>query len=457
MNKTLLIIICDFLLISILALVEFKPEVEVEEVDEQVLKEQAADEMLELLQLSLEHEAAQREEVESSLDATREELEERQQALEQVSSTLEEREAEKAALENRSRNLESTLSNTRESLEEARGNLEQTIGQLELTRQEREQLARDLEEREQRARQLQEELQAQQALADQKNAALEDARETLAQIEREQAEMATQLQIRETEKEMLRQNLVAARAEVERARLEAERAQRQTDDLAAGVSELAATSTALKEEIRQAQPLSLNAIYKQFEDNRVLLRFSWTERAFLSTTQRQSALQSLLVDTGETIHAVFAAANTPLAVMDDREPPSAVMRIGDRSFAVKEVSFLDADRGIAAVRVPDSIAQESGLKVFSLSQDPFRFSDAVLVKDDQELYGEIPVRVPPGESGVLEVENRLFNRLFGEFSPDAGDYVFSMTGELIGIMTEGSRARMLRDPVFSGNQDLPMP
>ena len=35
MNKTLLIIICDFLLISILALVEFKPSIEEQLVDAQ--------------------------------------------------------------------------------------------------------------------------------------------------------------------------------------------------------------------------------------------------------------------------------------------------------------------------------------------------------------------------------------------------------------------------------------
>ena len=53
MNKTLLIIICDFLLISILALVEFKPGIEEQLVDEQSLRDESAEEMLELLQLFL--------------------------------------------------------------------------------------------------------------------------------------------------------------------------------------------------------------------------------------------------------------------------------------------------------------------------------------------------------------------------------------------------------------------
>jgi hypothetical protein len=449
-NKTLLIIICDFLLISILALVEFRPELEPGGIDEQALRENAAEEMLELLQLSLEHEAAQRQSVEDDLreqqdllsenlerlDETSRELEERQRSLEQVSSALKEREAEKEALA---------------------GTLEATRGSLELTREEKAALARELEQNEARARRLQEDLRAQQELTQSRVADLEAARENLTQLEAEQRQLSTRLQIRETEKEMLEQNLVAARAEVERARVEAERAGQRSETLAAGVSELAATSTALQEEFRQAQPLSMNAIYRRFEDNRVFLRFAWRERLLLGSASRQAALQSIMVDTGAGVHAIFATANTPLSDPARRLDPSAVLTIGQRSFAVREVGFLAGEPAIAAVRVPDRIVEESGLQVFALAREPLRFGDAVLVSDDQEVFGEIPVRVPPGEPGLLEIESRLFNRLFGEFSPSPGDYVFSKTGELMGLMVRPNRARLLENPAFTGFQPLADP
>ena len=444
MNKTLLIIICDFLLISILALVEFKPDIEADAVDEEALREEAAEEMLELLQLSLEHESSQRAEIENALDETRDTLEEKEQtiqekeqAIEAVSSTLQQRESE--------------LRQEQTAKEQLASELDQTLSNLQLTVAEKEALAQSLQEREERARRLQEELQSQQEVAAARAAALEEARENLNQLESRQQELSTQLQIRDTEKQLLQENLVAARAVVERARIEAERAAQRSENLAAGVSELAASSTEIREQIRQGQPLSLNAIYKQFEDNRVFLRFRWRERAFLGTNERQAALQSLMVETPDGIHAVFATANTPLANTDRALDTEAVLTIGERSFSVKEIGFLDAERSVASIKVPASIASESGLRVFPLSTDPFRFSEAVLVSDDQELYGEIPVRVPPGEPDYLEVESRLFNRLFGEFSPTAGDYVFSMTGELIGIMIRGDRARMLNEPSFEGD------
>jgi len=446
-NKTLLLIICDFLLISVLALVEFEPNVEIEEVDENALREEAAEEMLELMQLSLEHENQQRAQVEASLQETR-------QSLEETSSTLEERTRNLEEVQSALQEEEAQAEVLASSLEETRSSLEETQSSLQLTLQEKEEISRSLQENQSRAQQLQEELRRQQETATAKEKALAEARDALTRLEAEQQQMSTQLQIRETEKEMLQQNLVAARAEVERARIEAERAQQQTENLAAGVGELAASSTALREEFRQAQPLSLNAIYKAFEENRVFIRFRWEERAFLGTNTRERALQTLLVETPDGVHAVFATANTPFQRNVDPPDARAILTIGERSFAVKELNFLSGDPSIASIRVPASIVNAATVEPFPLSRDPFRFSEAVLVSDDEELYGEIPVRVPPGESGTLEVESKLFNRLFGEFSPNDGDYVFSLTGELIGIMVRDNRARMLKDPTFANPVEL---
>jgi hypothetical protein len=431
-NKTLLIIICDFLLISILALVEFKPSTDQPLVDDQALREQAAEEMLELLQLSLEHENSQREEIASRLDATQNQLKEKTETLESINADL-------------------TL--TREEKERLAGSLQQTRSSLELTLEEKVALEQNLRQNQARTQTLQEELRSQQELAAQKAAELDVAQDNLDRLETEQRQMATQLQIRETEKKMLEQNLVTAKAEMERARLDAERARTRSESLAAEVGELAASSSALKEEFRQAQALSLNAIYKRFEDNRVFLHFQWQERSLFSSIRREAALQSLLLDTGKGIFAVFATANTPI---DGQKgiSPSATLKIGDRSFSVSEVGFLQQEPGIAGVQVPRDVAEASGLVVFNVSGDPFRFSEAVLVSDDRELYGEIPVRVPPGESGYLEIQTRLFNRLFGEFSPGPGDYVFSMTGELIGIMVRSDRASLVKNPSFSNFLEL---
>ncbi len=457
MNKTLLLIICDFLLISILALVEFKPTVEPEVVDDDALRNDSAEEMLELMQLSLELENQEREEVESSLDQTREELSEREQALRQKDQTLSEKEQALAEREASLVEVSSELQEQERESAQLASELDRTLSSLQLTVEEKEALAQSLSENEQRARQLQQELRAQQEASAAKEADLAAARENLEQLRSEQQQLATQLQIGETEKEMLRQNLLTAQAEVDRARLEAEQAARRSESLAAGVSDLATSSSRLREEFERAQPLSLNAIYRQFEDNRVSLRFQWEERAFLNTNRRQAALHTIMVETPDGIRALFATANTPFADGNRDVDPMAVLTIGERSFAVKEIGFLEGSDAIAAIRVPPRIAEESDHEVLSLSEEPLRVSNAVLVSDDEELYGEIPIRVLPGDSSLLEVESRLFNRLFGEFSPDPGNYVFSKTGRLIGIMTGRDRARMLKEPAFTDFIELRTP
>ena len=435
MNKSLLIIICDFLLISVLALVEFNPETRIQSVDTQAIRQDAAEEMVELLQLSLENENAQREAVEAA-------LEDREKALAEQHAILAAREEALAVTRGELQSVSTALNQTAEEKQALAARLDETALSLQATRREREALAADLEQDRARAQQLQRELAEQQELARNRSADLESARKALANLETEQRQMATELRIRDTEKQMLEQNLVAARAEVERARIEAERAQQRAESLAVGVNELAANSSALQAEIRQAQPLSQNQIYQRFADNRVFIRFAWKERGLFGSFSQSRTLQSLLVRDRGAVYAVFATPDTPLDGRSTLES-RATLGIGGRSFPIDEVARLKADRRVAAVRVPDEIVRDSGLQAFPLASDPLRFAKAVLVRESEELYGEIPVRIPPGETGYLEVASRLFSRLLGEFSPGPGDYVFALTGELTGIMISTDRARML--------------
>ena len=453
MNKSLLLIICDFLLISILALVEFKPEVDVTVVSEQELRDQAAEEMLELLQLSLEYENSQREEVEDLLGKSKETLSQTVQSLQatesslsKVSENLEQTKEEKEALAN-------SLLDTRKSLDDTNESLSDTLQSLEMTLEQKRALASSLEKNQLQSQRLQEELQREQAQTEAKAAELEAAQETLQKTESARQQMATEMRILDTEKQMLAQNLLTAQAEVERSRIDAERAMTRTEDLAAGVSELAASSTALKEEIRQTQPLSLNTIYQRFEENRIFIRFEWEEASLFTSVKRESALQSLMIDTGSGVYAIFATGNTPLQE-SGKPSPTVTMTIGERSFRVQSIGFLEGEPGIACVRVSEEIVATSGLSPFTVSEDPLRFSNAVLVSDNEEVYGEIPIRVPPGEKGYLEIETKLFNRLFGEFSPGPGDYVFSMTGELTGIMVRSNRARIISSPQFGNYRSM---
>lgn len=438
MNKSLLIIICDFLLISILAMVEFEPaDAATDAVDPAAVNQAASRDMLELLELSLEHAAqqsqaleAERSQLASERDQLAQSLDSTTNTLAQTQSELELTAAQRADLARKSAALEQSLATTNQS--------------LELTEAQRRQLQRDLEAEAQRRAQLQAELKAQQDALAQRQADLQAAQDNLAQLEATKAQLSTELKVRDTEVNILEQNLIAARAEVERARIDAERAQSQADQLAKGVNQLAASSSAIKDEISRAQPVSLNAIYRQFELNRALLTIQWSERQLFGTTSRSTVRQSPVINSEFGPLILFSTEGTPLAQQASTASDFAIsLSINNRSFAVQSIQFPPNARDFAAIPIPPELIADLNLQPFNLTDDPLRFPDAVLVASDRPGYGEIAIRIPPNAPDFLDVEDRFFKRLFGEFSPATGDFVFAKSGDLMGIMTSKNRARLV--------------
>ncbi|MCD8482926.1 MAG: hypothetical protein LR015_09850 [Verrucomicrobia bacterium] len=428
MNKTLLLVICDFLLISILALVEFNP-ISIEAPSElaesaEVQQTQQAD-MVELLRLSLEDEAARREQMADDMARQAEQLDTTRSDLESTAAERERLAAERDR-------LTETVTQTQET--------------LQLTAAEREELARRVAEEERRARQLQEELQ-------QRIQRLQDAERTVANLEeqrrsleQERQTLATDLRIRETERDMLQQNLVSARAEVEIVRLEKERLQEQTDRLSRDVAQLAETSVAVREEIRQAQPISSNVIFDEFRNNRVTLRFDFTTAGVLGGTRTRSMeTQTVVIEHAGATYALFEAASSPFRPenLGSLRAIEGSIELGNLRFSIHEVLFLVSDPRIVAIQIPRSNVSSAGLRTFNLASDPLRFPDAVLISNTRGFYGESRFRLIPEVTGRINMQTRLTTRLFGEFAPTRGDFVFSRSMELMALMIDNEQAALI--------------
>jgi hypothetical protein len=82
-------------------------------------------------------------------------------------------------------------------------------------------------------------------------------------------------------------------------------------------------------------------------------------------------------------------------------------------------------------------AEALGVKVYPTALDPFKFPEAVLVNGGGRGYGEVSFKLDASQPGYVQVDNRLFRRLFGDFAPSRGDLVLSKTGEILGIMVNG--------------------
>ncbi|HUJ44929.1 MAG TPA: hypothetical protein VLW52_15125, partial [Opitutaceae bacterium] len=74
------------------------------------------------------------------------------------------------------------------------------------------------------------------------------------------------------------------------------------------------------------------------------------------------------------------------------------------------------------------------VKVYQTALAPFKFTEAMLVSSGGKGYGEVAFKLDAQTPQYVRMDNRLIKHLVGDFTPSAGDLVFSKTGELLGIM-----------------------
>ena len=86
-----------------------------------------------------------------------------------------------------------------------------------------------------------------------------------------------------------------------------------------------------------------------------------------------------------------------------------------------------------------------GAKVYQTALEPFKFPEAVLINGGGKGYGEVGFKLDASQRGYVQVDNRLFKRLFGDFAPSRGDLVLSKTGELLGIMVNSDYCALVNN------------
>jgi hypothetical protein len=69
----------------------------------------------------------------------------------------------------------------------------------------------------------------------------------------------------------------------------------------------------------------------------------------------------------------------------------------------------------------------------------------VLVGTQEPYYGECRFEIDLAAPDYVKLDRNLLRGLFGKFNPSRGDLVFSKTGELLGIMANGTYCLMIRN------------
>ncbi|MBI5692429.1 MAG: hypothetical protein HZC55_20290 [Verrucomicrobia bacterium] len=433
MNKTLLLIICDFLLLNLLALTRWEkaepPQATRTPVPElaanAVTKEQ---DLVETMRQSLADEQGRRDELAQRLSAADAALAAREQSLTQLQS-------ERARLAEERNAVSARLADTQRAVTDLSQKVGAATQEATMTRDQLAQLQRELAEK--------------QAEATRQQQALADREKQLGDIQRQNQVLTMAVVVAEQEKKSLRETADALKAQVQQERSDRLKVQETTTQLAQGVGQLAEKSVELTREIRDQRPINANVLYSEFLANRVTAAFAATRRGFLGPVNRTRESQTVLASDGRQVFALLHVADTVFSLGEaggDWESATVEFsRSGAGPSRAAVLQFLAHDPRIVALPLELGQATVLGAKVYALAVDPFKFPEAVLIDGNGRGYGEVAFKLDPAEPRFVRVDNRLFKRLFGDFAPKRGDLVLAKTGELLGIMVNSDYCAVLKD------------
>ncbi|MGH7995822.1 MAG: hypothetical protein ACREFX_05655 [Opitutaceae bacterium] len=434
MNKTLLLIIIDFLFLNLIALTRWE-------------KVEPARAPLAPVPTSGAHAPTAEQDL---MGAMRQQLADEasaRQALEQkltrAGTTLTARERALGDLSGIRTRLEAQLAQAQLGQNELAQAVHAAHEESTLTRQQIDQLERELDER--------------RAETGRQRRELSKLRAAQASAHRQIEGLTLAVVVDEAEKRNLQQQAAQLQTQVQTERAERAQVQASAEKLAQGVGQLAQNSGELTREIRADRPINANLLYGEFLANRVKTSFTATRRGlFGQAVNRSKVTPTVFVTDGKRVYALLHIDDTVFSVYEPNtnwerisvrfeRPPSYDSRAGS-------LRFLAADPRIVAIPVEASQAAALGAKVYRLAADPFKFPDAVLIGAGKG-YGELSFKLDPTEPGYVRVDNHLFRRLLGDFSPSRGDLVISHAGEVLGMMVNRDYCVLLKD--FTAFASLP--
>jgi len=415
MNRSILIVICDFLLVSLLAF----STVDINKVGQGSTAQlrtimatntpapDSGHDLAATMRQALEDEKQKRDLLLGELTASRETVGKQQQELESRAQQL-------AEAQNNIQNLNQQMHAT--EVQSALTNEKLNAAQADLERWARQTAA----------------LQQSLAQSSQSNAAAMTERQRL----------AGELELADLERQHAAEQVASMQDQLKVQRAE-------NVKLAEGVQALAAKSGELTQEIRENRPIASNTLYNDFVSNRVAASFAATHKGLFGTepVSRKEA-GTVLVTDGVNTFALCHLEDTPLSLAAP-EPEwialAGTLVRGSAQVDIHALSFDAQDPRVVFMPVTAAEAQQLGGSVYALSSDPFKFQDAVLVGTREDYYGECSFQIDTSTPGYVKLDRSVVRGLFGKFNPSRGDLVLSRRGELLGVMVNSTYCLMLHN------------
>lgn len=431
MNRSILIVICDFLLLSLLTFSTDINRIATDKTQRSVRADVVTNEVVQpgkdlaaLMGQALADEKRSREQLQQQLAAAQGRQEQLARA-EQVNAQLKQ---QAAGFQQQATALQQQYTAAQASLENLNQQLQSSAAQARMSQQ--------------KLAQTQTEAERQSDLA----AALKQKLDQLSQsnqlAQAEQSRLAGQLQLAQAERQAALDRAGLMQQEVQAARVENAR-------LSEDFKSLATNSSQLTQEIRENRALAPNTIFSEFVTNRVRAAVYASRSGFLGMdVNRDKQTETVLVTDGTNTVAVCHVEDTPLTLWDpgtDWNGLTGTLTGHAADSPIHALGFNRNDPRVVMFPVSPPEARQLGCKVYRISHDPYKFQDAVLIGADAGYYGECDFQIDLASPQYVRLDRSLLRGLFGKFNPSRGDVVFSRTGELLGIMVNSTYCLMIHD------------
>lgn len=479
MSRAALVIICDFLLISLLSLANFEEPArqQVNTPDPAAVDAQAMTNLIEIMQQALEQERVARTETQEQLDEAQRALENREQLLAQREDQVRDQEQNLSEIERRAQELarererlrlateatqtelttlQQQQSAAEEQIQELNTNLRVASAEASITRNQSEAIKTELAARRAEVEKLQTQMETLEATrraaeAEKQQFAVELSRvQTEATIVREQlTESRDMVRTLNVEKAELRQHATTLAQGVDTL---AQESHQLNTKLTESVETLAAKSEEIKTGILQAQPLAPNTIFNDYLTNRLQSAFLARRGAILVDVRREQAADTVLFSDGTNTFAVYHVDDTPLNAGErgaNWEIMTGSLGRGLNHFPLRELQLTGVDPRLVVAPLPDTVVSSLRVKVYGLADDPFRWQQGVVVGKSEDYYGEVDFQLDAENPVYLKMKRRTIGGLFSGSLPKRGDLVFTRQGELLGLMVNDDYCVLLRPPAVT--------
>ena len=429
MNRSILIVICDFLLVSLLAF----STVDVNKLSDtttprtqqfQIATNEAPDsgkDLTAVMRLALDEERKRRDLLTTELEAARQNVGQREKDVQGVQKQLQARDQEAQRLQQQQTELQQRFAAAETNIQTLNQQLQSSSAESLLSKEKLAAMEAEAKKSSEEATALRKQLDS-----------LSRSNQT---VLAEKQQLASQLQVAQVEKRHATEQVAHMQEEVKYEREEKAK-------LAEGVKALASHSSELAQEVRENRPLAPNTIFNAFLSNRVEASFTASRSGLLGVdASKHKETTTVLVTDGTNIFALSHIQDTPLTLWNPGtswEALSGNLTANGASFPVRSLSFSQDDPRIVTMPILPAEARQLGCSIYRLASDPFKFQDAVLVGAKEGYYGECKFEIDPSTPEYFKLDHNVLKGLFGKFNPSRGDLVFSKNNELLGVMANGT-------------------